>query len=276
MNFGKKIFKIGFIGVGNMASAIISGITAGGYPTDKIFLYDLLSQKTVAFAEKGAVVVNSEEEIYDNCDCIVLAVKPQNYPEVIDKLANYSKGEDKQTLYISIAAGITTDTVSKALNGAPVVRALPNTPMLIGQGVTVLCRNELVKDSDFDFACAVFSSAGEIFVIDESEMNRIISVTSSSPAYVFKFIKAICDGADAQGLDGKALLCSVCAVVSGAAQQLAKSGKTPDELVAMVCSKGGTTERAVAELDNFSFEHGIVSAMKKCTARADELSEIKK
>ena len=276
MKFNEKILKIGFIGVGNMASAIISGITKGGYPADKIFLYDLFSQKTDVFAKEGAVVVNSEEEIYENCDCVVLAVKPQNYPEVIEKLANCSNGNDKKTLYISIAAGITTQTVSEALHNSPVVRALPNTPMLIGKGVTVLCRNTLVDDGDFDFVRAVFATSGEIVVIDESEMNRIISVTSSSPAYVFKFIKAICDGADAQGLDGKALLCSVCAVVSGAAQLLVQSDKTPDELVSMVCSKGGTTERAVAELDAFSFESGIVSAMKKCTARADELSEIKK
>ena len=182
----------------------------------------------------------------------------------------------KEALVITIAAGITTETVSSALNGAHVVRALPNTPIFIGKAVTALCKNDSTTDEEFEFVKGIFGASGSITVIDECEMNRIISVTSSSPAYVFKFIKAICDGADAQGLDGKALLCSVCAVVSGSAEMLANSDKTADELIAMVCSKGGTTERAVAELDAFDFDAAIVSAMKKCTARADELSGIKK
>ena len=112
--------------------------------------------------------------------------------------------------------------------------------------------------------------------IDESQMNPIISVTSSSPAYVFKFIKAVCDGARAQGLDDESIKQSVCSMVAGAAMMLAQSDRSPEELVSMVCSKGGTTERAVAELDRYSFEEAIVSAMKKCTERADELSGISK
>ena len=271
----KDKLNIGFIGVGNMASAMIGGMTSSGnYPWENIYLYDVFSEKTEDFVKCGAKKMSSASEIYSSCDCVVLAVKPQNYPEVLEELSLLS--EKKQVLVISIAAGITTESVSKALNGAHVVRALPNTPIFIGKAVSVLCKNALVEDDEFEFAQSIFASSGSVTVIDESEMNRIISVTSSSPAYVFKFIKAICDGADAQGLDGKALLCSVCDVVSGAAQMLASSDKTADELISMVCSKGGTTERAVAELDRFDFEAGIVSAMKKCTERADELSNIKK
>ncbi len=265
--------KIGFIGVGNMASAIIRGITAAGYPASNIYLYDIFSPKTEELAQGGANVLASESEIYQMCDCIVLAVKPQSYPEVLTALAD---SDIEAKLVISIAAGITTDTVSSALGGAPVVRALPNTPILVGQGVTAMCRNTAVSDPDFEFAKNVFAAAGSVTVIDESEMNRIICVTSSSPAYVFKFIKAILDGAEAQGLDKAALLSSVCTMVEGSARLLASSDKTPEELIAMVCSKGGTTERAVAELDNFKFSEGIVSAMQKCTDRADELSAIKK
>ena len=225
LNESKK--KIGFIGVGNMASAIIGGITAsGGYPWEYIYLYDILSPKTEEFKKKGANVMNSAEEIYKSCDCVVLAVKPQTYPSVLAELAKISK--TRKIPVISIAAGITTESVSCALNGTAVIRALPNTPMLVGKGVTVICRNNAASDEDFEFAKSVFATAGEVTSIDESEMNRIISVLSSSPAYVFKFIKAVCDGADAQGLDGKALLCSVCAMVSGSAEMLAQSDKTPD------------------------------------------------
>jgi pyrroline-5-carboxylate reductase len=107
-------------------------------------------------------------------------------------------------------------------------------------------------------------------------MNSVISVTSSAPAYVFKFIKAICDGADSQGLDSATLVKSVCNMVVGSALMLSQSDKTPEELVAMVCSKGGTTEKAVAELDRYNFEEAVISAMQKCTERADELSALGK
>ena len=265
--------KIGFIGVGNMASAIIGGITSAGYPYENIYLYDIISPKTEEFGKKGANVLNSAAEVYKRSDCVLLAVKPQNYPDVLSEL---SVADKNPKLIISIAAGITTKTVSDSLSCAPVVRALPNTPILIGQGVTAICRNSFVSDSDFEYAKSIFAAAGTVTVIDESEMNRIICVTSSSPAYVFKFIKSILDGAEAQGLDKTDLLFSVCAMVSGSARLLESSGKSPEELIAMVCSKGGTTERAVAELDNFKFSEGIISAMQKCTDRADELSGIKK
>ncbi len=272
--FDRKFKKIGFIGVGNMASAIIAEITAAGYPYDMVYLYDILSPKTADFEKKGANILSSATEIYSTCECIVLAVKPQNFPEILSELG--STKADSSRLVITIAAGITTDTIRNALSGVAVVRALPNTPILIGKGVTAICKNDAVSDDEFEFAKNIFASAGDVVTIDESEMNRIICVTSSSPAYVFKFIKAILDGAAAQGLDQNALLSSVCAVVAGSAELLAESDKTPEELIAMVCSKGGTTEQAVAELDNFAFSEGIISAMQKCTDRANELSNDKK
>jgi len=268
--------KIGFIGVGNMASAIIKGICeVGGISYGNLYLYDIITDKLDAFAKNGANKVFRIAELPENCDFIVLSVKPQNFPEILSELAA-SKRNDKRIVYVSIAAGIESSTVSDALGGnVPVVRALPNTPMLIGQGVSAICKNAFVNDTEYELACSFFKSAGDVIKIDESEMNRIISVTSSSPAYVFKFIKAICDGAHEQGLDGDALKAAVCNMVVGAASMLMQSEHSPDELISMVCSKGGTTERAVAELDEYKFSEGIISAMKKCTARADELSRLK-
>jgi len=267
-------YKIGFIGVGNMASAMIGGMTSvGGIKWNDLRLFDIMTEKTSAFEKAGAVVCPSIEELCKASDCVVLSVKPQNFPEILSEIANINTN-GRRILFVTIAAGITTDTVSNALGGAPVVRALPNTPMLIGKGVSALCRNESVTDEEFSLVCGFFSASGEIIKIDESEMNRIICVTSSAPAYVFKFIKAICDGAAAQGLDGNELKESVCAMVAGAAEMLAKSERSPEELISMVCSKGGTTERAVSELDRYDFSSGIISAMQKCTDRADELSAI--
>lgn len=267
--------KIAFIGVGNMAGAIISGITSSNTPVawENIILFDKFTEQYAKFGDKPFVAANSAIHAATLADCVVLATKPQNFPEVLAELSNVATINDK--LIITIAAGITTDAVSSALNGARVVRVLPNTPMLIGMGVTAACRNSLVTDEDFEYALSLFRPSGSVIVIDESEMNRIICVTSSSPAYVFSFIKAICDGANAQGLDGDALLPYVCDMVIGSATLLKsglESGKTAEDQIRMVCSKGGTTERAIASLQGDGFAEMINKAMKACTDRADELS----
>ena len=200
----------------------------------------------------------------------MLSVKPQNFCEILPELAAVAGIEEK--LIITIAAGISVETVKTALHGAPVVRVLPNTPMLIGMGVSVICRADDGSPEDFAFVCGVFEASGSVTVIDEAEMNRIISVTSSSPAYVFAFIDAICRGATAQGLDGDALLPAVCDMVIGSATLLRDGGLTPAEQIARVTSKGGTTERAMATLASHGMDGIIREAMQACTDRADELA----
>ena len=264
--------KIAVIGVGNMAQAIISGIVSSSACVDKFFLYD----KNTAVYEKyvgqdGFCVADSVEDAVRDADCVLLSVKPQNYPEVLECIRGVDGHNEK--LYISIAAGITSESVSASLGNAVVIRVLPNLPMTVGYGVSAICRNPLASKDDFDFVEAVFASAGSTIIIDESEMNRIIGVTSSSPAYVFKFIDSICKGAEAQGLNGKELIDAVCDVVIGSAMLLKTSADSPSELISRVASKGGTTEQALLKLDEGSFEEVIKKAMIACTLRADELGK---
>jgi pyrroline-5-carboxylate reductase len=264
--------KIAFIGVGNMANAIIGGLLrCGAVDSSHLILCDKFPDKCADYVRSGAVLASSPAEAVRDADCVVLSVKPQNFPEVLGELSSVSGIENK--LIITIAAGITAETVKTALHGAPVVRVLPNTPMLIGQGVSVICRAEDVSAEDFAFVKSMFEASGSVTVIDEAEMNRIISVTSSSPAYVFAFIDAICEGARAQGLDGEALLSAVCDMVIGSAMLLKQDSLTPAEQIKRVTSKGGTTERAMAVLSERDMAGMISDAMKACTARADELSK---
>lgn len=264
--------KIGFIGVGNMATAIIGGMTAdgGSVSCKDLILFDRLTEKCRRYADEGALIASSEAEVALAADVIVLAVKPQNFPELLDTLSAVKGIQEK--IIVTIAAGITVNTIRTALHGAPVVRVLPNTPMLIGMGVSVICRSDLVAKEDFDFVVSMFEASGCVMLIDESEMNRIISVTSSSPAYVFAFIKAICDGAAAQGLTGDEILPAVCDMVVGSALLLKQGGLTPEEQISVVTSKGGTTERAMAVLKERDLYGMVEEAMKACTRRADELS----
>ncbi len=263
--------KIAFIGVGNMANAIIGGLLrSGAVDCAHLVLSDKFPDKCAAYTSNGATLAPSPAEAAKEADCLVLAVKPQNFPEVLDELSAVPGIGNKLT--VTIAAGITAETVKTALHGAPVVRVLPNTPMLIGQGVSVICRAPDVDAEDFAFVQSMFEASGSVTVIDEREMNRIISVTSSSPAYVFAFIKAICEGARAQGLDGDALLPAVCDMVIGSAMLLKQDTLTPDEQIRRVTSKGGTTERAMAVLAERDMAGMISAAMQACTARADELA----
>ena len=226
----------------------------------------------------GAFVTENTEEAVTLADCIILAVKPQNFPEILPLIKSCPNISNK--LFITIAAGIRIKTVSDAVNGAPVVRVLPNTPMLIGKGVSAICRDKNVSDEDFAFACDIFSSSGKVLLIEEEEMNRIISVTSSSPAYVFTLINAMYEGAIAQGLvsdtsDGiqpKQIIDSICDTIIGSAELMKAQNKTPMEQITTVASKGGTTEKALNELERYKFTEAVISAMEKCTARADELS----
>ncbi len=266
--------KLAVIGVGNMAKAIIAGVVTQSLPISEILLYDKNSHQYKDLPAESSITFRPVLTIADavsEADCVLLSVKPQNFPEVLSEIAAVEGHEKK--LYISIAAGITVDNVSSVLSGACVIRVLPNVPMIIGQGVSVVCQNPLASSSDFEFVCSVFRCAGSVVLIQQEEMNRMIGVTSSSPAYVFQFINAIYQGALAQGLPDRDLINIICDMVIGSALLLKKSSDTPEEWVARVASKGGTTERALEKLKEFQMNDAIAEAMIACTNRADELGE---
>ena len=268
-------YRLAVIGVGNMARAIISGIVRSDADVSDIYVYDKISCQYKLLDEMGCKYLpfDSVAEAVQNADCVLLAVKPQNYDEVLSQISTVQDHSDK--LYITIAAGITVQAVSEALGNAKVVRVLPNLPMTVGVGVSVICKNPLVSRQDFDFVTSLFASAGSSLLIDESEMNRIIGVTSSSPAYVFKFIDAVCKSAMLQGLPEEGLKEAVCDVFIGAATLLKHSEETAEELISRVCSKGGTTEQAIGYMENADIDRIIHEAMVACTKRADELGKAK-
>ena len=264
--------KIAVIGVGNMAKAIIDGMLSCDIPVERFYIYDKFPEACAAYkSDERFCLSDSISAAVSEADCVLLSVKPQNFPEVLAEIKALPSSCEK--LYITIAAGITSRSVSDALGGAVVIRVLPNLPMTIGKGVSAICTNAAASENDFNFVKSVFSSAGNTLIIDESQMNRIIGVTSSSPAYVFKFIDAICKGAKAQGIDENELLDAVCDMVIGSALLLKGSADSPATLISKVASKGGTTERALAALDAGDFDKTIENAMKACTLRADELGK---
>ncbi len=269
--------RISFIGVGNMASAIIRGMTehgAGEFTFDSLTLFDLDPEKTAPFAEKGAHVAASIAEAVESTDATVLAVKPQQYADVLGKIKDASLSLDAH-LFISLAAGVDTDTIARALDAsAPIVRTMPNTPLMVSRGVTALSRNTHVSDEEFSFVSRIFSTCGTCFTLGESEMNRIIAVTSSSIAYFYRAIGALCKGATSEGLDGEALRAYAASAAIGAATMMIEQKDTPtDVLDRMVTSYKGTTEQMLRVMDENGFDTIIENAMHACTARANELGD---
>lgn len=266
--------KIAFLGVGNMAGAMLGGIiSSGNFSHNNIALYDQFTEKYEKYADYPFYIADSIKSAVEFADFIVLAVKPQNYTEVLAKIKDSGIDISEKT-FISLAAGIDTETICKCLDkNVSVVRTMPNTPMLIGFGVTALSPNEFVSAEDFEAVKAIFDSRGRTLCLDEDKMNAIISVTGSSPAYIYLMIEAMLEGARQEGIDSPEVLDIICDTVIGSAQMVKSTGKTPSELIAMVKSPKGTTEQALNALEEHRFTEAITDAMHRCTVRAEELAK---
>ncbi len=259
----KKVLS--FIGCGNMAGAIIDG--AAAYD---ICLYDTDSSKYDRFEDRGYTLCESICEAVDKGDYIFLCVKPQVASAVLPEIASCCL-EGKTV--ISIMAGITLSSLETALGESAIIRTMPNTPLMLGKGVTALCRNDRVSDKKFSDICRLFSEMGEVMVVTEDKITAVTCATGSAPAYVYLFIKAIADKAKEMGLDQKNMDQIIARMVIGSCRMIIESGKTPEELIKMVCSPNGTTERAMAVFEEEGFCEIVSKAMDACGKRAEELSK---
>lgn len=270
-----KNTKLGFIGIGNMASAIIGGIlSSGAFPAEDIYMYNPHAEKMQRFTESGCVACASAEEVASLCDTVFLCVKPQVFPEVLKTVAPViEKKNADDTLIVSIAAGVTFKNLQEALGAdRRYVRAMPNTPLLLGEGATALCRTSNVSDEAFARVRSAFSCCGATQEIDEAQINAVIAVSGSSPAYLYLLAKLTCDYAESQGIDPKTALALFCQTMKGSADMLLNSGKDPQTLIDMVTSKGGTTFALLNVLKEQNFNETMTSSFEACTHRAEELS----
>ncbi|MBO4265382.1 MAG: pyrroline-5-carboxylate reductase [Clostridia bacterium] len=267
--------RIAFLGCGNMASAIIGGILKANIVCDEdINVFDVNKTQYEKFKDTKINTFDTAADAVSGADYIVLAVKPQNYADLLCELSK-TAGDVSSKTFISIAAGVSTSSICARFGkDLKVVRTMPNTPLLYSSGTTALCKNKFVSDEDYAFVRGIFAASGTVFDLEEEKMNAIISVTSSSPAYVYLFIKSIIEGAKEQGFDEAKIKDAVCDMVIGSAKMLKQSPKTPDELINMVTSPKGTTERAMNVLYEAKPIETMKRAMEECTKRADELSKL--
>ncbi len=264
--------KIGFIGAGNMATAIIGGLLGNKLKSaEEILVFDLDESKLSAMAEKGIASTATGAELVDKTDIIVLAVKPQNYDEVLSEI---KAAVNENKIFVTIAAGISIEYVRRGIGkNCPAVRVMPNTPLLLGKGATAMCRSGNISDEDFDEVYNMFALSGEVAILPEEQMNAVIAVNGSSPAYVYLFAKSMVDYAVSVGIDRDTALRLVCKTFEGSAEMLRSGNDTPEELIKKVCSKGGTTIEAMNVLYERDVPRAINDAMAACTKRAGELSK---
>lgn len=265
--------KIGFIGGGNMAFAIASGIVEAGLilPSD-IWVNDIDTNAHLKFTEKN---INVSTELSDvmACDYIILAVKPGVLPLVLSSISSGFKGKLEDKVFISIAAGISVSNIKKQLSeSAKVVRIMPNTPALVKEGMSVIAAAQSpVTDNEFNNVVSIFSSVGQTEVLPESMLNSVIAISSSSPAYIFMLIEAMADAGVRDGISRNIAYKLAAQSVLGSAKMVLETKKHPGELKDMVCSPSGTTINAVEELEKCGFRSSIISAMKKCTDKANNI-----
>jgi pyrroline-5-carboxylate reductase len=260
-------YKVGFIGCGNMATAIIGGIIkkSGIKPVD-IIAADASEDATkkAANAFKICVTGNNCGAAVDS-EVLFLSVKPQFYEAVINEIKDVLP---KDQIIITIAPGKTLDWLSERLGSdKKIIRTMPNTPALIGEGITGVCRNENVTDTEYTYAMSILSSFGMAEDVPEHLMDAVVSVSGSSPAYVFMLIEAMADAAVADGMPRTQAYKFAAQAVAGSAKMVLETGKHPGELKDMVCSPAGTTIEAVRVLEEKGFRSSVMEAMKACTSK---------
>ena len=263
--------KIGFIGCGNMASAMIGGIIAKGlYKAEEIIVSDAMDSSLERAKETLKVnTVKDNKEVVKQAEIIVLSVKPQFYEDVIEEICKEVRDEQ---LIITIAPGKTLKWLDENF-GKPVklIRCMPNTPALVGEGITGVCQNENVTLEELEKAGEILNCFGSYEVVPEHLMDVVVSVSGSSPAYVFMFIEAMADAAVADGMPRAQAYKFAAQSVLGSAKMVLETGKHPGELKDMVCSPAGTTIEAVRVLEEKGFRSSVIEAMKACVVHAKKM-----
>ena len=264
---------IGFIGLGNMAKAMIGGILKKKIVSAEDIIGSAATQETRDKVSEafGIQTRDSNAQVAKEADILILAVKPQYFKVVIADIMDYVEGD---RLVISVAAGKTIKWISEEFEKpVKLIRVMPNTPALVGEGCTAVCRNELVSDEELNFAMGIFESFGTASIVSENLMDVVGGVSGSSPAYAFMFIEAMADAAVAQGLPRNKAYTFAAQAVLGSAQMVLETGMHPGALKDMVCSPGGTTIDAVCELERTGFRASVESAMRICGEKSKKMTE---
>lgn len=265
--------KIGFIGCGNMGKAILGGLIANGQVLpSQIWVYTPSPDKVAALHNQYSInAAQSAQEVAQVANIVFGAVKPNIMAKVLNEI---SSSLNKDSLVVSIAAGVTLDQLARALgHDRKIIRAMPNIPSLVNAGMTSVTPNALVTSEDMADVLNIFRCFGEAELIAEPMIHPVVGMSGSSPAYIFMFIEAIADAAVLGGMPRAQAYKFAAQAVMGSAKMVLETGKHPGELKDMVCSPSGTTIEAVRVLERRGFRAAVIEAMMKCMEKSESLSK---
>ncbi len=263
--------KIGFVGCGNMGSAMVGGILNSGLLDSKDIIASCKRESSARnLKEKFNIKTTlNNVEVCKESDIIFLAVKPYMYKDVIVEIRDYI---DDKKIIVTIAAGVTLAKVEEWFNKEiKIVKTMPNTPALVGEAMTAICANKNVTKDELDIVISIFNSFGKSEVLEEKYFHAFTALCGSSPAYVYMFIEAMADAAVKQGLPRDKAYKMASQAVLGSAKMVLETKENPGKLKDNVCSPGGTTIEAVIELERQGFRNAVISAIEKCEEKSKRM-----
>ena len=261
----------GVIGAGNMGYPLLKAAIKT-FGAGEVLYYDpSAARRQEIFKETGVTASQDNISLVKNCKYLLLAVKPQFFPEVLEEI---KEQVTRDHVLISIAAGITIETLQQSLaSDTRIIRAMPNTPAMVNQGMTGICFSKSdFTEEEKEIIFRFFSSYGRYEVFDESLMNAVICANGSSPAYVYMFIEALADSVVKYGIPRDKAYLLAAQTVLGAATMVLETREHPGKLKDNVCSPGGTTISAVSALEEHGFRNAVMKATDACYEKAVNLS----
>lgn len=269
MSLAHSEITVGLIGVGVMGEALLSGLITAGFPPNQISIYEKREDRASEITSKFGVKQSGLDEVCRSSDVVLLATKPQDLGDLLDSTS--SKYKSGVTL-ISFAAGKKIEFISKKVPNAKVIRVMPNTPVLVGKGMSAISLGSGVTAATKDFVLNFLNSCGKAILVDESLQDSVTATSGSGPAYFFAFVEAMVNGAMKLGISEADATTLTIQTMIGAAEMLQSSGKSAKTLRENVTSPNGTTAAALTKFREGKLDDLIADAMKSARDRSQELA----
>lgn len=263
--------KLGFIGAGNMGSAILNGILKEGFlKVEQIAITDKNVANCAKFAAQGVCVMPDNHSLARECECVLLAIKPVYTAQVIEEIHDALQGK----FVISIVAGWNYDMLDRALpKTTRFVRVMPNTPLAVGEGMSLISEKCRCSNEEFGFARGVFASAGKVAKVEDHVFVAATSINGCGPAFVYQFIEALADGGVRYGVPRAMAYELAAQTLIGAAKMVLETGEHPGKLKDAVCSPGGTTIEGVYALEKSGMRAAVMDALGATIEKTQKLSK---
>lgn len=263
---------IGFIGTGNMGTAIIKGMLLNNIDSDTIYVNDHNKNAMTVVQDLGINICNSNIEVVKHSKYIFLAVKPNVYEKILNEIRDYL---DEESVIIVMAPGFDIIKVKNVVGSIKVARIMPNTPALVCKGFTVVCFDDLITTEEKDTVKMLLNTFGEVKEISENYLNAYSAVSGSGPAFVFMMIEAMADAAVLMGIPRPDAYKAVEHTIIGSAELAERTGKHPGELKDMVCSPGGITIEGVRTLEENGFRSSLIDCLINTYKKNFDLTKIR-